>query len=259
MSVTKTIFYYLRSLLFYLGFVSIVATTSLLTCVLCFLPFATLQKVATSGNFLVMLWLRITCGIRIQVSGRGNLPPGPCVVLSNHQSSWEAFYMQWYFQPANFILKRELLWIPLFGWALHFMKPIAIQRNRPAQAIRSVLKQGTQRLQGGNRVVIYPEGTRVTEGQLGEFKTSGAALAKRAQVPIIAVAHNSGEHWQRKGLLKIPGTIRMQIGPVIDSSQLSARDITDNARNWIASVLGQTSRLTTDRALPSIKSRRGST
>ncbi len=231
------IFYYLRSLLFYLGFIPIVAATSLLTCVLWFLPFTLLQQVATSGNYLVMLWLRITCGVRIKVSGRDNLPPGPCVILSNHQSSWEAFYMQWFFQPANFILKRELLWIPLFGWALHLMKPIAIQRAEPAKAIRSVLKQGTQRLQSGNRVVIYPEGTRDNKGQLGEFKTSGAALAKRAQVPVIVVSHNSGEHWRRKGLLKIPGTIHMQIGPAIDSSQLSAREITDLARNWIVSSL----------------------
>jgi len=145
--------------------------------------------------------------------------------------------MQWFFQPANFILKRELLWIPLFGWALHLMKPIAIQRAEPAKAIRSVLKQGTQRLQRGNRVVIYPEGTRDNKGQFGEFKTSGAALAKRAQVPVIVVSHNSGEHWRRKGLLKIPGTIHMQIGPAIDSSQLSAREITDLARNWIVSSL----------------------
>ncbi|MGB1159114.1 MAG: lysophospholipid acyltransferase family protein [Porticoccaceae bacterium] len=235
MSALKIIFYYLRSLLFYPGFITVIVATSLLTCALCFLPFAMLQKVATSGNYLVMLWLRITCGVKIKVSGVDNLPAGPCVILSNHQSSWEAFFMQWYFQPANFILKRELLWIPLFGWALHFMQPIPIQRAEPAKAIRSVLKEGTRRLQRGNRVVIYPEGTRTNKDQLGEFKTSGAALAKRAKVPVIAVAHNSGEHWQRKGLLKIPGTIHMQIGPVIDSSQLSARDITDHARNWIAS------------------------
>lgn len=141
--------------------------------------------------------------------------------------------MQWYFQPANFILKQELMWIPLFGWALYFMRPIAIRRSNPAQAIRSVLKQGVQRLQAGNRVIIYPEGTRSKDTRLGEFKTSGAALAVSAQMPVVPVAHNSGQHWQNASFLKVPGTIHMQIGPAIDSTELSAREITEQARNWI--------------------------
>jgi 1-acyl-sn-glycerol-3-phosphate acyltransferase len=145
--------------------------------------------------------------------------------------------MQWFFQPACFILKRELLWIPFFGWALYLMRPIAIKRSRPASAIRYVLKQGAKRLLAGNRVVIYPEGTRVTSGQLGEFKTSGAALAKQTQVSVLPVAHNSGEHWNRSSFLKTPGTIHMKIGPAIDSESYSSREITENARDWIAKNL----------------------
>jgi len=184
-----------------------------------------------------MLWLRITCNVHIKVSGLNNLPKGACVVLSNHQSTWEAFYMQWFFQPANFILKRELLWIPFFGWALYLMKPIAIKRSKPSSAIRYVLKEGAQRLLAGNRVVIYPEGTRIASGKLGEFKTSGAALAKQANMPVVPVSHNSGEHWKRNSFFKIAGTIHLQIGPAIDSNELSPREITENARNWIASHL----------------------
>lgn len=141
--------------------------------------------------------------------------------------------MQWYFQPANFILKQELMWIPFFGWALYFMNPIAIRRSKPSQAIRSVLKQGAQRLKAGNRVVIYPEGTRTKDGKLGKFKTGGAALAISSQVPVLPVAHNSGKHWQNASFLMTPGTIHMQIGPAIGSEHLSAREITEKARNWI--------------------------
>ncbi len=227
----------LRSLVFYLGFVCLIGIASVITCLLFFLPFATLQRVATTGNHLAIHWLRITCNIRIQVSGKEHLPQGPCVVLSNHQSTWETFYMQWYFQPANFILKRELLWIPFFGWALYLMNPIAIRRSKPSKAIRYVLKQGAQRLQTGNRVIIYPEGTRVTDGKLGEFKTSGAALAKHAAVPVLPVSHNGGKYWKRNSFVKTPGTIHMQIGPAIDSSQLSARETTETARNWIEQSL----------------------
>ena len=227
----------LRTTVFYAGFVVLTVTASTVTCVLFFLPSRLLQRIATVGNLLVMQWLRLTCNIKIVVSGKEHIPAGACVVLSNHQSTWEAFYMQWFFQPANFILKRELLWIPFFGWALFLMNPIAIKRSRPSSAIRYVLKQGTKRLLAGNRIVIYPEGTRVINGVLGEFKTSGAALAKQAQVPVLPVSHNSGDHWQRRSFLKNPGTIHMQIGPAIDSSSLSVREITENARNWIKDSL----------------------
>ena len=228
-----------RTGLFYTGFVVFTVSASMLTCLLFFLPFRLLQRIATTGNYLVMQWLRLTCNIKIVVSGAENIPTGACVILSNHQSTWEAFYMQWFFQPANFILKRELLWIPFFGWALFLMQPIAIKRSRPSSAIRYVLKQGTKRLQSGNRIVIYPEGTRITNGILGEFKTSGAALAKQAQVPVLPVSHNSGEHWQRSSFLKSPGTIHLQIGPAIDSETYSAREITESARDWIAKSLKQ--------------------
>jgi 1-acyl-sn-glycerol-3-phosphate acyltransferase len=227
----------LRSLAFYVGFVVLIALASTLTCVLFFLPFKYLQRVATLGNCAIMLWLKVTCGIAIKVSGSEHLPDGPCVILSNHQSSWEAFYMQWYFQPACFILKRELLWIPFFGWALYFMRPIAIRRSKPSKAIRWVLKQGIQRIQGGFRVVIYPEGTRIQEGELGEFKTSGAALAKSAHVPVVPVAHNAGSHWKKSSMIKVPGTIHMQICPAIDSQALSPREITDQAHHCIAQRL----------------------
>ena len=227
----------IRSTLFYIGFVFITVSASIVTCLLFFLPFLQLQRIATNGNHIVMLWLRITCNVHIKVSGLNNLPKGACVVLSNHQSTWEAFYMQWFFQPANFILKRELLWIPFFGWALYLMKPIAIKRSKPSSAIRYVLKEGAQRLLAGNRVVIYPEGTRIASGKLGEFKTSGAALAKQANMPVVPVSHNSGEHWKRNSFFKIAGTIHLQIGPAIDSNELSPREITENARNWIASHL----------------------
>ena len=145
--------------------------------------------------------------------------------------------MQWFFQPANFILKRELLWIPFFGWALYLMQPIAIKRSKPSSAIRSVLKQGLLRLKKGNKVVIYPEGTRAIDGKLGEFKTSGAALAKEAQVVVVPVSHNSSDHWQRNSFLKNPGTIHMQIGPAINTAEISARETTEIARNWIAQSL----------------------
>ena len=210
---------------------------STIACLLFCFPFRMLQRIATTGNHLSMTWLRLTCGINIIVSGQHNVPEGPCLIVSNHQSTWETFYLQWFFQPASVILKRGLMWIPLFGWALALMQPIAIKRSNPAKAIRYVLKQGAQRLAAGNKIVIYPEGTRVSPEALGEFKTSGAALARNAGVPIVPVAHNAGHCWTKDSFIKKPGTIHLQIGPVIDSRSGGARELTKQARTWIKNAL----------------------
>ena len=227
----------LRSSIFYLGFIGLIIIVSIITCVLFFLPFPTRQRIATTGNWLIMVWLRITCKISIVVKGEEHIPKGPCVVLSNHQSTWETFYLQWLFQPASVILKRELLWIPLFGWALALMQPIAIKRSRPASAIRHVLKMGGRRLSAGNKIVIYPEGTRVTMNGLGDFKTSGAALAKASDVPILPVAHNAGDHWPLTGFMKHPGTITLKIGPTIQPKDNDVRTLTEQTRDWIQQAL----------------------
>lgn len=237
MELVRLLWWALRSAIFYVGFLCLVILMSAVACLLFFLPFANLQRIATTGNHLSMGWLRLTCNIKIVVSGNENIPKGPCLILSNHQSTWETFYLQWYFQPASVILKHGLMWVPLFGWALALMQPIAIKRSRPAKAIRFVLKQGARRLAAGNNIVIYPEGTRVGVDGLGGFKTSGAALAKKAGVPIVPVAHNAGHHWARDSFIKKPGTIHMQIGPAIGTDAKDPRELTAQARDWIENAL----------------------
>ena len=226
-----------RAILFYAGFGIIVVVSSFICCVFSFLPFRLLQRITTSGNRLILSWLRVVCNIDVKVTGEENIPEGPCVILSNHQSTWDGFFMQWFFQPASMILKRELLWIPIFGWSLYFMRPIAIERANPAAAIRSILKHGQRRLKEGNRIVIYPEGTRGNPEKLGGFKSSGAAIAKKASVAILPVAHDAGKYWLHHSYLKRSGTIRLHIGPAIDSEHGSPRDLTKQARDWIESAL----------------------
>ena len=233
----STVIQGLRSAIFYLGFILLIIIVSIVTCGLFFVPFPMRQRIATIGNWLTMVWLRLTCNITIVVEGRANIPAGPCVVLSNHQSTWETFYLQWFFQPASVILKHELLWIPLFGWALALMEPIPIKRSKPTRAIKHVLKKGKQRLSAGNRIVIYPEGTRVGKNSLGDFKISGAALAKAADVAILPVAHNAGDHWPLIGFIKHPGTITLRIGPAIQPCDKDVRALTEQARQWVKQAL----------------------
>ena len=210
---------------------------SLSVCLVGFLPFRYRQLCLTFGNKLIMGCLRTTCGIRVQVSGMENIPESACVVLSNHQSTWETFFLQHLFVPASVILKRELLWIPFFGWGLFAMRAIAIKRSNPAGAIRQVLKKGKQRLSKGINVIIFPEGTRIKGPKVGTFMTSGAALAKAAEAPILPVRHNAGACWPAGRWLKNPGTISIVIGPTIATDQHNPRELTDMAQQWIANAL----------------------
>jgi|TARA_B110000908_G_scaffold133650_1_gene157676 1-acyl-sn-glycerol-3-phosphate acyltransferase len=227
----------IRAFVFYIGLVVLVLLMLLALCLLGFLPFRYRQLCVTSGNRLVMLWLRLTCGVKIRVRGLDNIPSKACVVLSNHQSTWETFFLQFLFVPASVILKRELLWIPFFGWGLYFMRAIAIKRSNPGGAIRQVLKQGKQRLAQGSNVIIFPEGTRIRGPELGTFMTSGAALAKTAGVQLLPVRHDAGHCWPAASWLKTPGTINLVIGPPIDSAGGNPRELTEQAQQWIANAL----------------------
>jgi len=226
-----------RAFVFYVGLVALILLMLLALCLVGFLPFRYRQLCVTSGNRVLMLWLRLTCGVKINVRGLDNIPTSACVVLSNHQSTWETFFLQYLFVPASVILKRELLWIPFFGWGLYFMRAIAIKRSNPAGAIRQVLKQGKQRLAKGINVVIFPEGTRVRGADLGAFMTSGAALAKSAGVQLLPVRHDAGHCWPAASWLKTPGTINLVIGPPIDTDQDNPRELTEQARQWITDAL----------------------
>lgn len=226
----------IRTLLFYTGYVPLVALFSLLSCTIGFLlPLTTRQSLATCGNLLIDHWLRLSCGIKVCVIGRENIPVRPFVVLSNHQSPWETYYLQRHLRPVSTILKKELLKVPFFGWGLASVKPIAIDRSNPRKAIKDVMDQGQARLTTGMNVIVYPEGTRIPYGQHGEYARSGAALAVAAGVPVLPVAHNAGRHWPARKFLKYPGTITIEFGSPISTEDGSSKEVTRLAETWIKS------------------------
>ena len=189
---------------------------------------------------LISLWakmmlriLRVVCGIRHQVIGVENLPKQPCVILCKHQSAWETLALQEIFPPQVWVLKRELLWIPFFGWALALTSPIAIKRSDGKGAMKQLLKQGKQRLAQGFCVVVFPEGTRIPYGQRGKYKIGGALLAASSGVPVIPVAHNAGRLWGRNAFSKHPGLITMSVGAPIETKGLKAEEINQRAEAWI--------------------------
>jgi len=183
----------------------------------------------------VLLVLRLCCRLDYVVEGRENLPSSASVVLMKHSSAWETLAQIQMFPLQTWVLKRELLWIPMFGWALRMLRPIAIDRAGGAGAVQQVLDQGRQRLDAGYWVVIFPEGTRVAAGQSRRYGLSGALLASAAGRPVVPVAHNAGYYWPRHGLLKRRGTIRVVIGEPIPTAGVGPREINEQVQRWVES------------------------
>ncbi len=230
---------HIRAFLFYLVMISATVVHSTLCLIfVSWLPFRIRFKLVSSVNHLFIGWLRLVCGVRYELVGKENLPQDrPYVLLVNHQSEWETIYLQLLIQPISTVLKKELLRIPFFGWALALLRPIAIDRSQRTGAIKQLLKQGKERLAEGVPVVIFPQGTRVPAGQLGKFNKGGAMLACSAKVPVVPMVHNAGEHWPSARFAKIPGLIRIEIGEPILTEGRSVDAVFQQSTEWIQSRL----------------------
>lgn len=224
---------FLRSLVFLL--LQLVLTPIFSTLALLTFPFPPLTRYRLISGYAhtMIVVLRWVCGIRHEVIGAENLPKEPCVVLCKHQSAWETFALQVVFPPQVWVLKRELLWLPFFGWGLAMTSPIAINRSDGKGAMKQLLKQGKDRLKQGFCVVIFPEGTRVPYGQRGKYKVGGALLAASSGVPVVPVAHNAGRLWGRNAFSKHPGLVTMSIGKPIPTQGRKADEINAEVEAWI--------------------------
>ena len=222
----------LRSSIFYIGYISSGVLASLIACIVG--PFIGLDKRLK----LFAIWprfanwfLNFTCDIEVEVIGRENLPNEPCVIVSNHQGQWETFSMQYLFHPLCTLLKKELLYIPFWGWAMKMLNPIAINRDKPKEAILQTLEEGSKRLKEGMYVLLFPEGTRVKAGRVGNYARSSFELAKRNKVKILPLCHNSGDCWPAHKFIKHPGKIKLIIGEpfFVEDSKDSANEV----KGWV--------------------------
>lgn len=183
---------------------------------------------------------RWICGIRWEVRGWDNLPDYPAIVLAKHQSAWETLFLAgWLPREVSFVYKRELHWVPFFGWGLAVLRMIAIDRSKGSDAFEQVVKQGTEKLAEGRWLLFFPEGTRTRPGHVGRYKTGGARLAVRTGTPVIPIAHNAGECWPRNAFVKTPGTITVVIGKPISAEGKSADQLSEEVRDWIESEMRQ--------------------
>ena len=229
---------------------SLLYTTLLFACTMAFgvavlisalLPLTIEQRYVIPRNWgLFHTWLaRVVCGLDYVVEGRENLPGVPFVSLWKHSSTWDTLAQMFVVPTASWLLKREVTWIPVVGWAVSTYKPIAINRSAGGSAVNQVVRQGKERLAAGMGVVVYPEGTRMAPGETRRFGVSGALLAKEAGVPVVPIAHNSAYLWQRRSPLKKKGTIYVVIGAPIDPAGLDAREINERAQRWIEGTIAE--------------------
>lgn len=229
----RTLAAFLRSVVFEIvRFVLTVvfALISLLT-----FPFRpmTRYRIITAWSHLVVALARAICGVRYRVIGREHLPAEPSIVLSKHQSAWETLAYQVILPPQVWVLKRELLRVPFFGWGLAMMSPIAIDRGSATRSLKQTFEQGRDRLANGWWIVIFPEGTRIAPGTRGRYHLGGAWLACQTGAPVVPVAHNAGTAWGKNAFIKYPGTITVSIGPALSPEGMKADVLNRKVEDWI--------------------------
>jgi 1-acyl-sn-glycerol-3-phosphate acyltransferase len=224
---------FLRSLLFALLQMAITVPYGLIAPLLS--PLSPLQRYRAMRPWArIMIWLaRWVLGIRYRVLGLEHRPKGPCVVLAKHQSAWETIAFQLFMPPLAFVLKKELLRIPFFGWGLAMTSPIAIDRRAGRQSLKVLEDKGRARLAQGFWVVVFPEGSRMPPGVKGKYNVGGAWLAVKAGVPVLPVAHNAGRLWGRNAFIKRAGEITVVIGPPISTAGRKPAEVIAEAEAWI--------------------------
>jgi 1-acyl-sn-glycerol-3-phosphate acyltransferase len=226
---------FLRSLLLFVYFIVFTIPYA----IACFIAFPFLH--ADRRYWMAVGWCRTTVfvarylnGIRYRIEGFENLPDGPAVVLAKHQSAWETVALPALLpRPLCFVFKRELLYVPFFGWALGMLKMVHINRKEGKDAFVSVIKQGRLRMNEGAWVIMFPEGTRIPVGKQGKYKTGGARFAVEAGAPVVPIAHNAGHLWPRNSFLKYAGIVTVSIGKPIDTAGLTPEEVNTRVQTWI--------------------------
>jgi len=228
----------LRSLLFYL----ILAFVTPVWACICFLalplPYNQRYFITSRWNVFTIWLAKVICGVRYRIKGYENLPDAPVVLLCKHQSAWETIFILYSMpRPLSFVLKKELLYIPFFGWALGALRVIPIDRKQGMKALRQVNDQGKKRLDEGQWVIMFPEGTRMPVGERGKYRSSGTKLAIDSGALVVPIAVNSGECWPKDSFVKKPGLITVSIGKPILSQGRKPDEMMEQVEEWIESEM----------------------
>jgi 1-acyl-sn-glycerol-3-phosphate acyltransferase len=213
-------------------YLSLIPITTIIISLYFFISTKRLQWLGAMWIKVVLNALKFLCGVSWKVEGIENIPNTPCIVVSNHQGQWESFFLQTLFIPSTSIIKKELLLIPLFGWALRCMKPITLNRLNRVSSLKKVIKKGVIKLKNGFSIILFPEGTRISpEKGIQPFARSCGLLSVKSGFPVLPICHNSGKYWKNKRFIKSPGKVILRIGePILGRDP---KVITNDAYNWV--------------------------
>jgi len=228
---------YIRSSVFWIfHFVSMVLVVGLVL-IFFWLPVNQRYVIGSSWAKMNMYFLRWFCQLDYEIKGRENIPDEASLVISNHQSTWETMSFQHFLPNQLWVMKKELFRIPIFGWGLALMSPIAIDRSAGKKAIDQIVEQGEKKLNQGRWVVVFPEGTRISPGVESKYKMGAFIFASRITHPVVPIAHNAGEYWPKHSFIKYPGTITVSIGESFNASQMDASKVKEKVESWIRQEL----------------------
>ncbi|VAW66242.1 Acyl-CoA:1-acyl-sn-glycerol-3-phosphate acyltransferase [hydrothermal vent metagenome] len=227
---------YIRSSVFWVFHVvsMILVVASLL--LFFWLPINMRYAIGSSWAKMNMHFLRWFCHLSYEIKGRENIPQQACLVLSNHQSTWETLAFQHFLPNQLWVMKKELFRVPVFGWGLALIDPIAIDRSAGKKAIDQIVEQGEQKLTQGRWVIIFPEGTRIAPGAPGfesKYKKGGFIFASRITHPVLPVAHNAGKFWPKHSFIKYPGVITVSIGKAFSAHGMEHEEVKEKVEGWI--------------------------
>jgi 1-acyl-sn-glycerol-3-phosphate acyltransferase len=222
-----------RSTIFYAGLIPLTILFSIVSLLIIPTRRRTRYDIISLWAVCTIQWLKVTCNLTYEIKGVENIPKAAGVILCKHQSTWETIAMQLIFPRQSQVLKKELFYLPFFGWGLASLNPIAINRKLGNQAIKIILRLGVNRIKEGWWVLLFPEGTRVPHGSKGRYTQTGAALALEAKCPIVPVAHNAGAFWPKESFLKCPGVITVVIGEALPIDGKNRKQIMAEAEAWI--------------------------
>lgn len=229
---------FFRSLIFSIGSIFLIMFFSLLCLPALLLPLHYRHRLLRFFVFLYLGLLQKVCRIRYKVEGLEHIPKKRFgVIFSKHQSAWETFFLPTIFHDPAVIAKRELLWIPFYGWGLAASDPILINRKNKTTAMQQIIRKGKKCMEQGRWILVFPEGTRVSVGEVGKYHLGGARLAAATEAPVIPVAHNAGHFWAKRGFIKKPGTVHVVIGPVIETKGRTPDEIMTLAKDWIETTM----------------------
>lgn len=223
----------IRSTIFWITFLPVVLFLASIVSIAFFMPLGFHMGIVRFWIAYSLWCLRFTCGLNYSVEGLENIPDHGFIVMSKHSSTWETIAIQSFFRPLVWVVKRELTWIPFFGWALKALDSIALNRGTGRKAIKQLVRESQYHMDRGRILMLFPEGTRVLPMQKKPFKIGGAIVSQKTGYSILPIAHNAGEFWPRHSWIKWPGTIQVVIGKPIAPEGKTPEAIIREVENWI--------------------------